>query len=132
MTAWLKENLIPEHEAEFRRAEHQCFDSNNNQYADVDMSKYFKRGYKSMIEDEVPRSVRHWGGSMGLRGPPKAPWYLYQVSSQALMIAKAMFLLIKTYRPLETMLPRSDSRTRSMRNTAQTARQFWYVNFFAY
>lgn len=83
MTAWLKENLIPETEAEFRRAEHQCFDSNNNQYADVDMSKFFKRGYKSVLEDAVPKSVRVWGGSMGLRGPPKAPWYLYQVSSNA-------------------------------------------------
>ncbi|KAF2429700.1 LIP-domain-containing protein [Tothia fuscella] len=78
MTAWLAENLVPEYEAEFRRADHQCFDSNNNMYAGIDIGKYFKNGYGSLMNDTVPNSVRHWAGTMGNRGPPKVPWYLFQ------------------------------------------------------
>jgi len=62
MSDWLQENLVPENEAEFRKAESQCFDSNNNQFANMDVGKYFKRGYKSLIEDAVPASVRRVAG----------------------------------------------------------------------
>jgi hypothetical protein len=78
-TLWLKENLVPQHEAEFRMAEKQCFDSNNNQYTGMDMAKFFKKGYQSLIWDAVPKSVRDSVGIMGNRGTPTAPWYLYEV-----------------------------------------------------
>jgi hypothetical protein len=81
LTKWLKDNLEPKHEAEFRAAEHQCFDSNNNLYTGMDMNKFFKRNYSSMLLDAVPRSVRDSCGIMGQRGTPKAPWYLYEVKS---------------------------------------------------
>jgi hypothetical protein len=78
-TQWLKDNLVPQHAAEFRAAENQCFDSNNNQFTGMDMNRFFKNNYSSLLWDPIPKTVRDSTGIMGQRGTPKAPWYLYEV-----------------------------------------------------
>ncbi|TID27566.1 hypothetical protein E6O75_ATG00333 [Venturia nashicola] len=78
MSTWLTENLIPETAAEFRKADSQCFDSNEKQFAFQDIGKYFKRGWRSILDDPVPRSVMHSGATMGARAVPNVPWYLYE------------------------------------------------------
>jgi hypothetical protein len=56
MSNWLNENLVPELASEFRKAESQCFDSNEQLFAYQDLGKYFKRGYSSLF-DPIPKSV---------------------------------------------------------------------------
>src|SRR5205823_978877 len=76
MADWLKENLEPATEKEFRVAENQCVGS-NKMYQGKDIGKYFKRGLNSLL-DPVPQNVVRDTAIMGLRGVPKEPWYLYQ------------------------------------------------------
>lgn len=78
MSTWLDQNLVPERAAEFRQTNGMCT-SANDFYGNKTMSDYFKNGYASW-HDAVPASVLTSGGVMGLRGTPKAPWYLYEVS----------------------------------------------------
>lgn len=58
---WLKENLDELHEPEFRRGEAQCTMSNFEDFPYVNLSKFFKRGWKAM-DDPIPASVLKWGG----------------------------------------------------------------------
>ena len=60
-SAWLKENLNPVSEQEFRLAEGQCHGANSEIFKDMNLSKYFKRGYSSTL-DPVPSSVMKWSG----------------------------------------------------------------------
>lgn len=99
MSTWIAQELIPETAAEFRKADSQCFDSNAKLFAFQDIGKYFKRGWKSIVEDAVPRSVMASGcrsiitlvfrsrltveASMGVRATPNVPWYLYEVGRAA-------------------------------------------------
>ncbi|KAE9971856.1 hypothetical protein EG328_005337 [Venturia inaequalis] len=78
MSTWIAEELIPETAAEFRKADSQCFDSNEAQFAYKDIGTYFKRGLNSIVNDPVPRSVMHSGASLGVGATPKVPWYLYE------------------------------------------------------
>lgn len=78
-TEWLDENLVPELAADFKRSEHQCFDSNWN-WTDNDMGPYFKNGYDSLFQDEVPRSVLYWGAQLGIRSTPTVPWYMFNAA----------------------------------------------------
>lgn len=64
MSTWIAEELIPETAAEFRKADSQCFDSNEAQFAYKDIGTYFKRGLNSIVNDPVPRSVMHSGGKL--------------------------------------------------------------------
>ncbi|KAF2398657.1 LIP-domain-containing protein [Trichodelitschia bisporula] len=77
LSDWLKENVIPGQEAALRKADYQCFDS-NEAYARTELGIYFKRTYQSLMDDPVPQSVFYWGGVQGLRAVPKVPWYLYE------------------------------------------------------
>jgi hypothetical protein len=97
LSIWLDENLIPEKAAEFRKAESQCFSSNENVFENRDMGIFFKRGFKSLVQDPIPASVMREAGEskqlnrfaltlifigvMGRRGTPKVPWYLFEVST---------------------------------------------------
>ena len=77
VSEWLSENLVPSLESEFRRAESQCLNSNTF-YQQQDFGKYFKRGIKSLFDPllvEVTNNV----GTMGMRGTPAMPWYVYHV-----------------------------------------------------
>jgi hypothetical protein len=71
LKSWLKENLVPELEPEFRKTESQCF-SSNTMYSNQSMGKYFKRGLKSLY-DPVPRGVME---ITGMSGPAIALWTL--------------------------------------------------------
>jgi hypothetical protein len=44
----------------------------------MDMDKWFKKGFLSVIHDAIPRSVLDLVGTMGLRGTPREPWFVYQ------------------------------------------------------
>jgi hypothetical protein len=72
---WLKENLVPENEADFRKSEHQCAMANMEQYKDLNMDRYFKNGYKSLTDKTGP--IIEKVGVMGLRSTPKIPWFLF-------------------------------------------------------
>jgi hypothetical protein len=77
MADWLKENMVPETEKEFRMAENQCIGSDST-YQGKELGKYFKRGLISLL-DPIPQKVVQDTAIMGLRGVPREPWYLYQV-----------------------------------------------------
>jgi hypothetical protein len=62
LSKWLDENLVPEHAAEFRKAEKQCF-SSNYEYEKRNMNMYFKRGVSSLL-DPVPLSVFNSAGML--------------------------------------------------------------------
>jgi hypothetical protein len=79
MSDWLVENLDPKHEAEFRKSEEQCLKSNIDQFKEINLDKYFKKGYES-VKEEIPRSVLQWTGEMGRRATPTIPWHVYGVS----------------------------------------------------
>ncbi|KAF2398168.1 LIP-domain-containing protein [Trichodelitschia bisporula] len=72
---WLSENLIPEHEAEFRQAEKQCV-SANHMFENKPTEYFFKKGVAG-FKEPLPFNVTESAGSMGTRGPPKIPWYMY-------------------------------------------------------
>ena len=63
---WLDDNLIPETAAEFRKGERQCFTSNEKLFTNQDMGAYFRHGYKSLIEHEIPTSVMKYAGKFVL------------------------------------------------------------------
>jgi hypothetical protein len=79
LTTWLRDNLNPTFEAEFRKAEKQCIASDSI-YIGKDIGKYFKRGLNALL-DPIPQEVIKNTTVMGLRGAPKEPWYLYQVGT---------------------------------------------------
>lgn len=66
LAKWLKENLNPLTEKEFRKAESQCLQSNIDLYAGKNMDKYFKRGYASILEP-IPLSVIQESGTYSVR-----------------------------------------------------------------
>jgi hypothetical protein len=76
LSMWMNQSLVPENEAEYRKAEHHCFDS-NSLYSYQDLGKYYKKGYNSLSEP-IPRSVVATAGTMGYRSTPTIPWYLYE------------------------------------------------------
>jgi len=73
---WLYTSLAPEHEAEFKKAQTQCFDG-NQMFAYKDIGQYFKRGWKSIFEP-IPASVLESCGSLGTRGAPSVPMYFHE------------------------------------------------------
>jgi len=81
MAEWFKDNLEPSLEQEFRMAENQCIGS-DNMYQGKDLGKYFKRGLSSLL-DPIPQKIVQDTAIMGIRGVPKEPWYLYQVSTRS-------------------------------------------------
>jgi hypothetical protein len=60
LSRWLDENLVPEHAADFRKAEQQCYNS-NYMYANQTVDMYLKGGQKSLL-DPVPLSVMNNAG----------------------------------------------------------------------
>jgi hypothetical protein len=64
LTTWLNQELAPEHEAEFRKAEKTCFDGNEI-YKNQDIGKFFKRGLNSLYEP-MPLSVLELAGMKGI------------------------------------------------------------------
>ena len=61
LSKWLDNNLVPEHAAEFRLAEKQCFNSNYI-FGDHPIERYLKGGQKSLLEP-VPLSVLNSAGT---------------------------------------------------------------------
>lgn len=64
LTNWLNHELVPEYEAEFRKAEKTCFDGNDI-YKNKDIGKYLKRGLTSLYEP-MPLSVLEMAGMQEL------------------------------------------------------------------
>ena len=64
LSRWLDGNLIPEKAAEFRKAESQCFSSNEQLFENRDLGVFLKNGMKSLIEDPIPSSVMREAGKL--------------------------------------------------------------------
>jgi hypothetical protein len=61
--SWLKDNLAPEYESEFRKVESQCYLSNVDSFKDLNMDKFFTRGYSRALHDEVPLTIMNRVGT---------------------------------------------------------------------
>jgi hypothetical protein len=61
LTNWVNENLEPSLANEFKKTDHQCWDS-NEMFTNQDIGKYFKRGWQSVF-DPLPNSVVQSAGS---------------------------------------------------------------------
>lgn len=78
LSTWLDEALFPSRAEEYRIGDKRCVSGNHN-FSNQDLGQYFKRGYDSIFED-VPLGVIRETGTMGVRGTPRIPWYIYHAA----------------------------------------------------
>lgn len=76
LSDWVESNVKPDQRTHLYRTTTQCFDSNFDNYTNMDLGTFFKDGYESLHTD-LPWGVFRWSGTMGMRGTPKIPLYIY-------------------------------------------------------
>ncbi|KAJ5920868.1 hypothetical protein N7466_009194 [Penicillium verhagenii] len=77
MKVWLEENLVPAKKESFYSIADGCLAEASAAGAYKDIYSYFVHG-KASFDMEVPRSIFHWYGQLGIHGTPSAPMFVYK------------------------------------------------------
>ena len=77
LSDYLDTHLITSKAATFRMGNHRCFEADGEEYANQNLSDYFRNGQK-FLSAPVPASIVNIAGILGRHGPPQQPLYLYK------------------------------------------------------
>ena len=96
LTKWFDDNLVPSKAAKFHKMGNSCLADTVGEGTLQDFYSYFKSGEASM-KTSVPASVFKWGGTLGLRGTPKTPLYIYKAVGDEISVISDTDALVKKY-----------------------------------